>query len=227
MLCTFCGADVDEGKRFCSACGNAVIAAPALPTSEVMGCRVCGAETAPGEEFCRACEAAFESLCPECSAPVTRDAQFCGECGEPLDPDQGFAQCSVCGRRPAETDTFCQGCGAPLGASAEGISYRVNGSTQSAPSAGRPQGVMSTAYAAAPQSGAAPGIGIAGFVLSLLGFSILGLILSWVGYASAKREGRPTGLCLAGIIIGALGLIATVIVVIVIVRAGASTGSTY
>jgi hypothetical protein len=48
----------------------------------------------------------------------------------------------------------------------------------------------------------APGIGIAGFVLSLLGISVIGIVLSWVGFAQAKREGRPSGLCLAGIIIG-------------------------
>lgn len=48
----------------------------------------------------------------------------------------------------------------------------------------------------------APGLGIAGFILSLLGISLLGLILSWIGLAQARREGRPTGMCMAGIIIG-------------------------
>jgi len=37
----------------------------------------------------------------------------------------------------------------------------------------------------------APGIGIAGFVLSLVGVSLLGLILSWVGYAQAKEQQTP------------------------------------
>ena len=48
----------------------------------------------------------------------------------------------------------------------------------------------------------APGIGVAGFVLSILGVPAVGIVLSWVGYAQASREGRRTGLCLAGIIIG-------------------------
>ena len=72
-----------------------------------------------------------------------------------------------------------------------------------------------------------PGVGIAGFVLSLLGASLLGLILSWVGYAQAKREGRPTGLCVAGIVIGAVGLVATVIITIVIFSAATSAPSVY
>ncbi|GEM_PF-1829242 len=55
----------------------------------------------------------------------------------------------------------------------------------------------------APAQGA-PGIGVAGFVLSLLGFAVIGFVLSWVGLAQARREGRPTGLCVAGIVIGAV-----------------------
>jgi multisubunit Na+/H+ antiporter MnhB subunit len=67
-----------------------------------------------------------------------------------------------------------------------------------------------TIFVQQPAAGT-PGIGIAGFVLSILGFSIIGLVLSWVGYAQAKREGRPSGLCLAGIIIGAVWLLACII----------------
>ncbi len=63
----------------------------------------------------------------------------------------------------------------------------------------------------------APGIGIAGFVCSLLGISLIGLVLSWVGYRQAVRQGRPTGLCMAGVIIGVawmlLGAAATIWVV--------------
>jgi len=52
-----------------------------------------------------------------------------------------------------------------------------------------------------------PGIGIAGFIVSLLGFSLIGIILSWIGYSQAKREGRPKGLCVAGIVIGFVWLL--------------------
>ena len=77
-------------------------------------------------------------------------------------------------------------------------------------------GAATPKYSGSPSTSSrlgTPGIGIAGFVLSLLGISLIGVILSWIGYAQAKREGRPRGLCLAGIIIGfalpvVLGLVA-------------------
>jgi hypothetical protein len=72
----------------------------------------------------------------------------------------------------------------------------------------------------------APGVGVAGFVLSLLGFSILGIILSWVGLSQAKREGRPTGLCVAGIVIGFVWLAISIILIIVTVAA-VDSASTY
>jgi hypothetical protein len=73
----------------------------------------------------------------------------------------------------------------------------------------------------------APGVGIAGFVLSLLGFSVLGIILSWVGLSQAKREGRPTGLCVAGIVIGFVWLAISIILVIVTVVAVDSATQQY
>jgi hypothetical protein len=86
--------------------------------------------------------------------------------------------------------------------------------------------VRSTTPARVVERASTPAIGIAGFVLSIVGASIIGLILSWVGYAQAKREGQSSGLCLAGIIIGGVGLAATIIVLIVILAA-ASAASNY
>ena len=67
-----------------------------------------------------------------------------------------------------------------------------------------------------------PGIGIAGFVVSLLGFSLIGIVLSWIGYSQAKREGRPKGLCVAGIVIGFVWLLIGVAVVLFMVVFAAS-----
>jgi hypothetical protein len=73
-----------------------------------------------------------------------------------------------------------------------------------------------------------PGIGIAGFVVSLLGFSVIGIVLSWIGYSQAKREGRPKGLCVAGIVIGFVWLlIAVVVVLFMIVFAASVPTETY
>jgi multisubunit Na+/H+ antiporter MnhB subunit len=72
-----------------------------------------------------------------------------------------------------------------------------------------------------------PGVGVAGFILSLLGFSLLGIILSWVGLRQARREGRPTGLCVAGIIIGFVWLAISIILIIVTVVAVDSATTYY
>lgn len=120
-------------------------------------------------------------------------------------------------RMPAPAPRFAVG----------GATWSGDGSSGVAAS-GQTSALGAAYYAAASQPAAGiPGIGIAGFVLSVLGVSLIGLILSWVGYAQARREGRPSGLCLAGIIIGALWLVATVIVVVVIISAAAAVSHSY
>ena len=66
----------------------------------------------------------------------------------------------------------------------------------------------------------APGIGVAGFICVLVGFlvplvGIVGLVLSILGYQQAKRENRPRGLALAGIIIGVVATIVSLILLAV------------
>jgi hypothetical protein len=77
-----------------------------------------------------------------------------------------------------------------------------------------------------PANLGAPGIGVAGFVLSLLGASPIGIVLSWVGYAQAKREGRQSGLCLAGII-GFAWLVVGVGLFVVLYVIASRVGSSY
>lgn len=78
-----------------------------------------------------------------------------------------------------------------------------------------------------PASLGAPGIGVAGFVLSLLGVSLVGIVLSWVGYAQAKREGRRSGLCLAGIIVGFAWLAVSIGLYVVLFVVASGSGSLY
>ena len=59
------------------------------------------------------------------------------------------------------------------------------------------------------------GLSIAGFVLSLLGGSILSLILSIIGLKKAKAEGDKTGLAIAGIVLSCLGLLVYIIILAV------------
>jgi hypothetical protein len=78
----------------------------------------------------------------------------------------------------------------------------------------------------------APGIGIAGFVLVLVGLfvplvGILGFILSWVGYAQAKREDRPSGLALAGTILGAVAILIGILILVFVLGIGSSAPTYY
>ncbi|WP_454042958.1 DUF4190 domain-containing protein [Cellulosimicrobium sp. Marseille-Q8652] len=96
-----------------------------------------------------------------------------------------------------------------------------------APSGAPQYGAQSPQYGApqAPQygSGSTPGysapaqnpgktLGIVGFILSFLGcLSIVGIILSIVALNKSKKAGYGNGLAIAGIIVGILVLIGTVI----------------
>jgi hypothetical protein len=66
---------------------------------------------------------------------------------------------------------------------------------------------------------------MAGFILAVLGVftsgvtCLVGLPLSIAGYVQARREGRPSGLCLAGIVISAVGIAILVGVVILMLVA--------
>lgn len=55
----------------------------------------------------------------------------------------------------------------------------------------------------------APNIGVAGFVLAVVGIflpplGVVGLVLAVLGYAQAKRSNLPSRLCLAGVILGTI-----------------------
>jgi len=52
-----------------------------------------------------------------------------------------------------------------------------------------------------------------------LGSRVVGIVLSWVGFAQAKREGRPSGLCLAGILIGLAWVLVVILFYAVLVGA--------
>jgi uncharacterized membrane protein YedE/YeeE len=80
---------------------------------------------------------------------------------------------------------------------------------------------------AAPGGGqGAPGTAVGGFVCSLVGMILavigvcffiggplaaIGLVLSFVGRNHANREGRPSGLATAGIVMGIIGVVAGLI----------------
>jgi hypothetical protein len=120
--------------------------------------------------------------------------------------------CASCGAEVSDGYAFCEKCGAPV---------------EGTPAAQQP--VYNAAAPAKPSNGMA----IGGFVCSLLGFlgficcgSILcipGLILSIIGLNKSKQlGGAGKGLAIAGIILGALGLVSGLISFILSIVAAAA-----
>ena len=60
-------------------------------------------------------------------------------------------------------------------------------------------------------------LGIVSLILSIIGVHLIGLILGIVGLNKSKKAGQKNGLALAGIIIGAIGLVVGTILLVVLV----------
>ncbi len=113
--------------------------------------------------------------------------------------------CANCGAEVSDGYAFCEKCGTPVN----------NAAPQPAP-AGQP--AYNQPYGPAPVQEPGNGMATAGFVVSLVSFlcctlgSPVGLILSIVGMTKAKNVGgKGKGLAIAGIILGALGILAFII----------------
>lgn len=63
MICSKCGNEVAEGKKFCGKCGNPMGAAAPASAGGVI-CSKCGAPVTPGKKFCG-----------KCGSPVSADSQ--------------------------------------------------------------------------------------------------------------------------------------------------------
>jgi hypothetical protein len=87
-------------------------------------------------------------------------------------------------------------------------------------------GVPPYGYAPAPYPAPTNGMGIAGFVLGLLGLLFfwvpvlglllagLGIALSGVGLAQGRRTGASTGLAVAGLVCGIVGVIPAFVILV-------------
>lgn len=87
-----------------------------------------------------------------------------------------------------------------------------------APSVASPQSVGTPAQPGIAPAAADPGkgLGIAGFVMSLLGFGVISLIMSIIAKNQSKKAGYSNGLALAGIIISAITMVLGVILLILV-----------
>ena len=111
--------------------------------------------------------------------------------------------CSNCGAEVSDGFAFCEKCGTP-----------VQAPENQAPSYNAPQ------YAPSAKQDS-NGMAIGGFVCSLVGFlccqlvTPVGLILSIIGLSKAKQmNGNGKGLAIAGIIIGAIGVVVFILTII-------------
>lgn len=209
--CSACAAELPVGAKYCSACGAAVVHAGAR-----------------GDPSAPEAGSSFESACPR------EDAAAAGP-SLPAEGASPFGAAPSYGA-PSTYDAPHYGAPSPYGAPSYGTlppywqppAADWRAAPSAAPYASGASGMASPAPLAGhwpppatPQSGAtAPGIGVAGFILAVLGVftsgvtCLVGLPLSVVGYVQARREGRPSGLCLAGIIISAVGIAILVAAVI-------------
>ena len=97
VRCPQCGADVQAGVAFCSACGAAMPKDQPVKMDELEQCGNCGAMVKKGIRFCTACgqpmvqmeesepavveQEKTNRVCPSCGADLQEDLAFCTECG--------------------------------------------------------------------------------------------------------------------------------------------------
>ena len=114
--------------------------------------------------------------------------------------------CANCGAEVSDGFAFCEKCGTPVQAP-ENQAPSYNNAAQYAPAAKQESN----------------GMAIGGFVCSLVGLllccggivSIIGLILSIIGLSKSKQmNGSGKGLAIAGIIIGAIGVVVFILTII-------------
>ena len=74
MICSKCGNEVAEGKKFCGKCGNPMGAAASASASGVI-CSKCGAPVTPGKKFCGKCGTPVVSTPSTGSGPAEMDGK--------------------------------------------------------------------------------------------------------------------------------------------------------
>jgi hypothetical protein len=116
-------------------------------------------------------------------------------------------ECSGCSNRLDDSALFCPQCGRSVQPEQQqAVAYRTSSQVTNAPSSD-------------------PGVAIAGFVCVIVGLvvplvGLVGLVLSIVGYRRARREGLPTGLALAGVIVGGIATVLGIVVLMLVLSIG-------
>jgi uncharacterized membrane protein YvbJ len=95
-FCLNCGAKIEEGAKFCFACGKAVIVVPSEPITPkaetYMHCSNCGEKLDRGTIFCSRCgtkqneSRSTKTFCSKCGAEIAEGINFCSKCGNAVNP---------------------------------------------------------------------------------------------------------------------------------------------
>ncbi len=112
--CENCGASVQEGTKFCKACGHSLASMPQLV------CEGCGAPVQAGSKVCSACgyqfKGSLQPVCKNCGAPIQEGTKFCKSCGHQIQSTTpSVPTCRKCGAKLKEGVRFCEKCGLPVG----------------------------------------------------------------------------------------------------------------
>lgn len=75
VKCAKCGAVNSAKAKFCSECGEKIVAAGTTI------CPKCGASVKKGAKFCTECGEPMFAVCPKCGVTVKAGTKFCPECG--------------------------------------------------------------------------------------------------------------------------------------------------
>lgn len=105
--CPTCGASVGLGKKFCPECGGS------MTVEKKQICPKCGASVDEGKKFCPDCGSLIKvkSVCPSCGVEVEDGQKFCPECGSSI---SGQKLCPSCGAKVADGKKFCAQCGSKI-----------------------------------------------------------------------------------------------------------------
>jgi membrane protease subunit (stomatin/prohibitin family) len=108
--CPNCQSIVPDGKRFCPDCGtslaqNQVKQPPQLPS---VPCDKCGASMSRDAQFCPNCGDPYNP-CPNCGKDLPSGSAKCPDCGAMIPQP-----CPMCGKKVSPDAKFCPSCGGAL-----------------------------------------------------------------------------------------------------------------